>query len=99
MAVKILIRRKIKEDSMEQATRLIVKARYNAMERKGYIASETWQDCMEPYTVVVVSMWRSLEDWNNYKASEMRQAHESELETLLAEPTHYEAYNLGLGVH
>jgi hypothetical protein len=38
MAVKVLIKRKIKKGKLNDASKLLIKARYNAMEQPGYIA-------------------------------------------------------------
>ena len=96
MAVKVLIKRKIKDGKLNEASKLLVKARYAAMGQQGYISSETLTDCNEPNNVVVVSMWQKIEDWNQWKKSDLRSEIETGFESLLEESTKYEAYNLGL---
>ena len=41
MAIKVFIKRKIKDGQLQEASRLISKTRYGAMGQKGYISSET----------------------------------------------------------
>ncbi|MGD9233496.1 MAG: antibiotic biosynthesis monooxygenase [Desulfobacterales bacterium] len=96
MAVKVLIKRKIKDGKLNQASKLLVKARYAAMGQQGYISSETLTDCDDPNKVVVISMWQRIENWNQWKKSGLRSETEIEFESVLDGPTEYEAYNLGL---
>jgi heme-degrading monooxygenase HmoA len=96
MAVKVLIKRKIKNGKLSEASKLLIKARYAAMGQQGYISSETLTDCNEPNNVVVVSMWQKIEDWNQWKKSDLRSEIEAGFESLLDGSTKYEAYNLGL---
>jgi heme-degrading monooxygenase HmoA len=96
VAVKVLIKRKIKDGKLNEASKLLVKARYAAMGQQGYISSETLTDCDDPNKVVVISMWQRIENWNQWKKSGLRSETEIEFESVLDGPTEYEAYNLGL---
>jgi heme-degrading monooxygenase HmoA len=66
------------------------------MKQAGYISSETLSDIEDPNSVVVVSMWHSLENWDRWKNSGVRMQIEGEIEKLLDIPTAYEMYNLGV---
>jgi heme-degrading monooxygenase HmoA len=96
MAVKVLIKRKIKNGKLNEASKLFIKVRYAAMGQQGYISSETLTDCDDPNKVVVISMWQKIENWNQWKKSALRSETETAFEALLDGPTKYEAYNLGL---
>ena len=96
MAVKVLIKRKIKGGRIYDASRLLIKARYNAMGQPGYISSETLSGCDDPNNVVVISMWQKIEDWDNWKNDGLRKENEATFEALLDGPTEYETFNLGL---
>ena len=96
MAVKVLIKRKIKDGRINDASKLLIKARYNAMGQPGYISSETLSGSDDQNNVVVISMWQRIENWNQYKNSDLRNEIETQFETLLDGPTEYETYNLGL---
>ena len=98
MAVKVLIKRKIKDGKLNESSKLLVKARYNAMGQAGYISSETLSGCVDKNTVVVVSMWQKIEDWNQWEKSELRAENEANFTTLLDGPVEYETYNLGLQI-
>ena len=96
MAVKVLIKRKIKYGKLNDASKLLLKARYNAMDQKGYISSETLSGCDDPNYLLVISMWKRIEDWNQWKNDDLREENEAAFEALLDGPTEYETYNLGL---
>lgn len=96
MAIKVLIKRQIKQGRLQDASRLLTKARYNAMGQEGYIASETMSGCQNPNLVVVASMWQRLENWEAWKSSDTRKETESLFEEIIDAPTQYEAYALGL---
>ncbi len=96
MAVKILIKRKFKDENLRVAARLLINNRKGAMQQPGYISSETMQNLEDPSQVTVVSMWKDIEAWEAWKNSEMRQANENEAKDYLVGPTEYEHYSLGL---
>jgi len=96
MAVKVLIKRKVKDGKLNEASKLLIKARYNAMGQQGYISSETLSGCDDPNNVVVISMWQRIENWNQWKNGDLRAENETAIEALLDGPTEYETYNLGL---
>ncbi len=96
MAVKVLIKRKIKDSKLNDASKLLIKARYKAMGQKGYISSETLSGCDDPNYLLVISMWQRIEDWDQWKNDDLREENEAAFEALLDGPTEYETYNLGL---
>ena len=96
MAIKVLIKRKFKEGHLKEISRLLINTRTNAMDQPGYIASETLSDYNNPNNVVVVSMWETLEDWNNWKSSDLRKSNDDQFRHLLNGQTEYEIYKLGI---
>ena len=96
MAVKVFIKRKIKDGKLNEASKLLIKARYNAMDKEGYISSETLRGCDHPNHVMVISMWQSLAQWKQWKDSDIRAENETAFAPLLDGPTEYETFNLGL---
>ena len=96
MAVKILIKRKIKNGNMRAASRLVINNRNGAMKQSGYISSESWRSLDDTDQVVVVSMWENIEAWKTWKNSETRLANEAEFKDYLVGQTEYEYYSLGL---
>lgn len=98
MAVKVLIKRKIADGKLNGVSQLLNKARYNAMGQSGYISSETLSGIDDPNNVVVVSMWQKIENWDQWKNTDVRAENEAKFEALLDGPTEYETYNLGLNL-
>ena len=96
MTVKILIKRKVKDTAMAEASKMLIQARTNALGKNGYISSETLSNCDNPKEILVVSMWRSKADWDAYKNNQTRIDLEKEFEQLFDSPTEYSVYNLGL---
>ncbi len=96
MAVKILIKRKIKNGNMRAASRLVINNRTGAMKHPGYISSETMRSLDDPSLIVVVSMWQNIEAWETWKNSEIRIANEAEFKDYVVGSTEYEHYSLGL---
>jgi heme-degrading monooxygenase HmoA len=98
MAIKVLIKRKIADGKLNEASKLLLNARYNAMKQPGYISSETLSGIDNPNFVVVVSMWQKIENWDQWKNSDVRAETEAEFEALLDGRTEYETYNLGMNI-
>ena len=98
MAVKILIKRKIKDGNMKAAARLLINSRKGAMTQPGYISSETLLSLDDPSQVVVVSMWQRREDWQSWMESTEREEIQAEFKDYLTEPVDYEYYSLGLPI-
>jgi heme-degrading monooxygenase HmoA len=96
MAVKVFIKRHIKEGKVDDAYKLLNKIRSKAMNQPGYISGETLVNHYDYRSITVISTWQSVEDWIGWEESENRAANESELENLLEEPTKFEIYDLGL---
>jgi heme-degrading monooxygenase HmoA len=98
MAVKILIKRKFKDESMHAASRFLINNRNGAMRQPGYISSETLRNLDDPNQITVVSMWEKLEAWKAWKNSEVRRANENDFKDYLIGETKYEHYSLGLSL-
>lgn len=96
MTVKILIKRRFRDASEKYVARVIAESRRNAMAEKGYISSESLCSCDDPNLIMVISMWASKEDWDNYENSPLRKETEKKYADFLAAPTEYEYFNLGL---
>ena len=96
MAIKVLIKRHFKPEHLDAASKILVRARYEAMKMEGYIASETWRGLHDPSWLTVVSMWQSPEDWNYWYNSLQRRDLMMELEKIMTEGEVIEPYAVGL---
>lgn len=96
MAVKVQITRNFKPGSLDQASRILTRARYQAMGMQGYITSETWSDLNDPHKVVVISMWQSIGDWNQWQDSPQRGEFVTELNKIMVGGEHLAFFALGI---
>jgi heme-degrading monooxygenase HmoA len=96
MAFKILIRRKFKDATLKDISAMLIQARSNAMKQEGYISSESLVNCDDPSSILVISMWHTKEDWENYRNSATRKDNERKYAEVLEGETQYEAFKMGL---
>src|SRR6266511_2158550 len=87
MAVKILIHRKIKPGKEKELSEAVRALRFQAMVARGYISGETLRSVEDPSIQLVISTWKSIEDWNNWFNTPARKAFPKKIDTILEEPT------------
>lgn len=87
MAVKILIERKIKPGKEKEFNDIVKKLRSQAMHTEGFISGETLRSVEEPSIHLVISTWKSLEDWKKWSASQDRKKARNGLDAILEKPT------------
>ena len=92
MAVKIFIKRKGVDKNIIELTALLKKMRTLTINQPGYIYGETLRRVDQPDECVVVSTWRSLDDWNNWFSNDERRSIQSEIDLLLGSETEYEIF-------
>jgi heme-degrading monooxygenase HmoA len=92
MAVKILIYRKIKPGREKELSEAVRALRFKAMVAQGYISGETLRSVEDPSIQLVISAWKSIEDWNNWFNSRERQAFQERIDVILEEPTKIAPY-------
>jgi heme-degrading monooxygenase HmoA len=95
MAVKVLIKRHLKEGTAKEVFAILNKMRAIAINQKGYITGETLTSHHDPHRVIVIATWQTIEDWLAYKDDKDRTANEAELEQYLESSTEYEEYVVG----
>ncbi|THB73549.1 MAG: hypothetical protein D6B25_15145 [Desulfobulbaceae bacterium] len=96
MAVKVLIKRKFKAGTNKDASAMLIKSRGIAITMEGYISSETLSHHEDPDTILVLSMWQTKEDWENYKKSAERKENERHYARIMDGVTDYEVYKIGI---
>ena len=92
MAVKILITRSIDKDLVQAVNPLIVKLHTLAMSQNGYISGETLKCIDRPGEYMVISTWRSIEDWERWRKSQERITLQSTIDSITGEETRYTIY-------
>jgi heme-degrading monooxygenase HmoA len=96
MVIKVLIKRLFHGGNLRQASQLLRRTRYGAMSQPGYISSETWSEFHNPNEIVVVSMWRDIEDWQRWYRSPERGEFATELAKLMDGSERIELYAMGM---
>jgi heme-degrading monooxygenase HmoA len=97
MAVKILIKRRLPldKDKALYIVGIFRQLRMLAIEQEGYISSETLRSMENPQEFLVISTWRSLEDWQRWLNSSQRKELHSKVDSLLEGGTSYEVFQFG----
>jgi heme-degrading monooxygenase HmoA len=94
MTVKIFIKRKVSPDNVLELTVLLKKLRSLTLNQSGYIYGETLKRVDQVNECMVISTWRSLEDWNAWLNNDERITIQSEIDHLLGEKTDYAVYEV-----
>lgn len=92
MSVKIFIKRKVSKNNILELTSLLKKLRSLTINQPGYISGETLRRVDQPDECMVISTWRSADDWYNWVKNEKRIAIQTEIDRLLGEETEYAIY-------
>ena len=81
--IRVTIERHVKEG--ENLSSLLRELRVAAVHQPGYITGETLVSTEDKSIVMVISTWRSLEDWKAWETSEKRAKLYQQIESLLVE--------------
>jgi heme-degrading monooxygenase HmoA len=92
MAIKILIRRKIKPGKEKELSDAVRELRSKAIHAQGFISGETLRSVEDPSLHLVISTWKSVEDWNNWFNTPERKASQQKIDAILEEPTRITPY-------
>ena len=92
MAVKIFIKRTVPEHSIPELTVLLKRLRSVTLMQPGYISGQTLKRLDKANECIVISNWRSVEDWNNWYSNTKRIAIQNEIDQLLGQKTEYSMY-------
>lgn len=92
MAVKIFIKRKVTGKENIELSLLLQKLRGLTLNQPGYISGETLRRIDRNDEWMVISTWRSIEDWNNWVNNDRRRVVQSEIDALLGTETEYAIY-------
>ncbi len=90
--VKVFIKRKVADDSVLELMDLLKKLRSMTLSQPGYVSGETMKRVDQEGECLVISTWRSIEDWNGWVQNAERAAVQSEIDKLLGSDTTYEVY-------
>lgn len=91
--IKVFIKRKVADDSIMELMDLLKKLRSLTLSQPGYVSGETMKRMDKEGECMVISTWRSMEDWNSWVSNSERKAVQSEIDALLGAETTYEVYS------
>jgi heme-degrading monooxygenase HmoA len=94
MTVKIFIKRVVSSENVLALTLLLKKLRSLTLNQPGYIFGETLKRVDRADECMVISTWRSLEDWNAWLNNQERATIQSEIDLLLGLETDYSVYEV-----
>jgi heme oxygenase (mycobilin-producing) len=92
MAVKIIIQRNIPEKATTQTFPFLMKLREMAMRQDGYISGETLRNFDDPKDYLVISTWRSVDDWKAWESNQVRKDIQASIDEILQDHTRYKIY-------
>ena len=92
MSVKIFIKRNVPTGKIAELTVLLKRMRSVTLMQPGYISGQTLKRLDRPDECMVISTWRSVEDWNDWIKNDKRNAIQTEIDELLGIETDYEMY-------
>lgn len=90
--VKVFIKRKVVEGQVAELSNLLKKLRALTLSQPGYVSGETLKRIDRPDECMVISTWRSIEDWNNWVNNDQRAKVQGEIDQLLGIETEYAVY-------
>jgi len=95
MAIKVIIARKVAKGRQSNLVPLLMELRTKAMNQKGYISGETLKGISDPDEFLVISTWRSFDDWKAWEDNPERIKIQAKIDTVLEEKTTAKAYLYG----
>ena len=96
MAVKVIIRRIIPEHRAEDLVPLLKKLRALATLQPGYISGETLRRVDKPDEFLVISTWKTAQDWDKWARSHERNEIQGKIDTVLGGKTEFGIFQHGL---
>lgn len=96
MSVNILIKRRLPSDKAQHIDEIFRQLRMLATQQEGYISGETLRSRENSEDFIVISTWRSFEDWQNWFNSSQRKDFQSKVDILSGRETTYDVYHYGL---
>ncbi|MFH1982090.1 MAG: antibiotic biosynthesis monooxygenase family protein [Pseudomonadota bacterium] len=100
MSIRVLMTRKMprlfggmEADLLPQLVPMLTELRTMAFQQPGYISGETMRNVADPYEYLVISTWKSIEDWQRWFENEKRANLEGKVDAVIGTPTEYKVYS------
>lgn len=99
MSIRVLMTRKLprlagemEAELLPELVPLLTELRSMAMRQPGYISGETMRNVNDASEFLVISTWKSVEDWQRWFTDRRRATLEGKVDTILGSPTEYKVY-------
>ena len=92
MAVHVIIKRKFKMNQPDKIIPLLKELNTRAQSQPGCISKVTLQSTEEQGEYLVVSVWETVEDWNNWFMNPERKEIQNQVDSVIGERTFYEVF-------
>lgn len=92
MAVHVIIKRKFKMNQPEKIIPLLKELNERAQKQQGCISKVTLQSTEDLGEYLVVSVWETVEDWNNWFLNPERKEIQDQVDSVIGERTFYEVF-------
>ncbi len=93
MAVKVIIKRQVPKGKETEVANLMRQMRARAMFAPGYISGETLRAHDDPTCYVVISTWRSLDDWKAWEQNPLRKEIQSKIDAILLTKSRHRVFD------
>ena len=92
MAVHVVIKRKFRMNRPDKILPLLKELNQRAQIQPGYVSTNTLQSTEDLGDYLVVSVWETIEDWNNWFSNPERKEIQDQVDSLIGERTFYEVF-------
>ena len=96
MSIKVLITRTVPQEKGRDMLNLFKEMRSLATGQDGYISGETLKSSDRLDVYLVISIWATANDWENWLKNKERQEIQGKIDILLGGKTTYEMFHYGL---
>jgi heme oxygenase (mycobilin-producing) len=95
MAIKVVISREFKPDTIKDAYQYLMELRSLATLQMGYVSGETMISADTPNKLVVISSWTTRNRWDEWCKNPKRRECASKMDALLQSPETTEVFLVG----
>lgn len=92
MAVHVIIKRKFRMNQPEKIIPLLKELNQRAQRQPGCISKVTLQSTEDLGEYLVVSVWETVEDWDNWFRNPERKEIQDQVDSVIGERTFYEVF-------
>ena len=93
MAIRVFVKRKVPDDKIDALRGYVDTLRTMSTGRPGYISGETLRRIDQPGEMLVISKWKTRQEWQDWFESEQRATIQSKIDALIGAATSYEIYD------